>query len=125
VAPPRQLSVPDPSARHATESRLPRAWGAPDGPPLGRAMSLFTIDFERQAADGLCACDVDRARQLLHTSWDETWHLIERAVVRGQVLNAVSVPAPIGVDERSASMLSLCLAQPAYLPRNAHPPTRP
>jgi transposase len=71
--------------------------------PWAEPMSRFTILFERLAVDVLSACNVERAGQLLHTSWDETWHLMERAVARGQKAKVVSVPALIGVDEKSAA----------------------
>jgi transposase len=46
-------------------------------------MSRFTILFERLAIDVLAECDVAGAGRLLRTSWDEIWHLMERAVARG------------------------------------------
>jgi transposase len=38
----------------------------------------------------------------LHLSWDEAWHLMERAVARGQAVKVLSVPGHIGVDEKAA-----------------------
>lgn len=70
--------------------------------PWAEPMSRFTMLFERLAVDVLKECDVLGASRLLRTSWDETWHLMERAVARGQVLKPLSVPALIGVDEKSA-----------------------
>jgi hypothetical protein len=46
-------------------------------------MSRFTTLFERLAVDVLKECDVSGTSRLLRTSWDETWHLMERAVARG------------------------------------------
>src|ERR1022692_3738763 len=48
--------------------------------PWAEPMSRFTILFERLAVDVLKECGVLGAARLLHTSWDETWHLMERAV---------------------------------------------
>jgi transposase len=70
--------------------------------PWAEPMSRFTVLFERLAVDVLEECDVLGASRLLHTSWDETWHLMERAVARGQAAKAMSVPALMGVDEKSA-----------------------
>ncbi len=70
--------------------------------PWAEPMSRFTILFERLAVDVLSACNVERAGQLLHTTWDETWHLMEHAVARGQMAKTASVPALLGVDEKAA-----------------------
>jgi transposase len=70
--------------------------------PWAEPMSRFTILFERLAVDVLHACNVQRAGQLLHKSWDETWHLMERAVARGQAAKPLAVPVHLGVDEKSA-----------------------
>lgn len=42
------------------------------------------------------------AGRLLRTSWDETWHLMQRAVARGLAAKEATVPAHVGVDEKSA-----------------------
>jgi transposase len=70
--------------------------------PWAEPMSRFTILFERLAVDVLKECDVAGASQLLRTSWDETWHLMERAVARGQATKPEMVPVHMGVDEKSA-----------------------
>ena len=70
--------------------------------PWAEPMSRFTVLFERLAIDVLNACNVTRAGQLLRTSWDETWHLMERAVARGRAAKPEIVPAHLGVDEKSA-----------------------
>ena len=54
------------------------------------------------AVDVLKECDVLGASRLLRTSWDETWHLMERAVARGQAVKELAVPALVGVDEKAA-----------------------
>jgi transposase len=70
--------------------------------PWAGPMSRFTILFERLAVDVLAECDVAGASRLLRTSWDETWHLMERAVARGLAVKEPGAPANIGVDEKSA-----------------------
>lgn len=70
--------------------------------PWAGPMARFTTLFERLAVDVLKECDVLGAGRLLRTSWDETWHLMERAVKRGLLAKPASVPAHIGVDEKSA-----------------------
>jgi transposase len=70
--------------------------------PWAEPMSRFTVLFERLAIDVLKECDVLGASRLLHTSWDETWHLMERAVARGQATKPVAVPVLMGVDEKAA-----------------------
>jgi transposase len=69
--------------------------------PWAEPMSRFTTLFERMAVDVLKECDVLGASRLLRTSWDETWHLMERAVARGQSAKTSTVPARLGVDEKS------------------------
>jgi len=65
-------------------------------------MARFTHLFERLAVDVLKECDVLGAGRLLRTSWDETWHLMQRAVARGLAAKEATVPAHVGVDEKSA-----------------------
>ena len=83
---PPRVSCPEHGVRQV---RLP--WAEP--------MSRFTNLFERMAVDVLKECDVLGASRLLRTSWDETWHLMERAVARGQAVKELAVPALVGVDE--------------------------
>jgi transposase len=71
--------------------------------PWAEPMSRFTILFERLAIDVLSECDVEGAGRLLRLSWDETWHLMERAVTRGRAAKPRRVPALIGVDEKAAA----------------------
>jgi transposase len=70
--------------------------------PWAEPMSRFTTMFERLAVDVLTECTVDGAARLLRLSWDEVWHLMERAVARGLARKPVAAPARIGVDEKSA-----------------------
>src|SRR5680860_1127241 len=48
--------------------------------PWAEPHSRFTLLFERLAIDVLGACDVAAAAGLLRLSWDEAWHLMDRAV---------------------------------------------
>jgi transposase len=50
----------------------------------------------------LGACDVAAAAKLLGISWDEAWHLMDRAVTRGLAAKPLNVPALVGVDEKAA-----------------------
>ena len=58
--------------------------------------------FERLAIDVLKECDVEGAARLLRLSWDEAWHLMDRAVARGRARKPHVVPAKVGVDEKAA-----------------------
>jgi transposase len=42
------------------------------------------------------------AANILKTSWDECWGIMERAVARGRAAKKHQVPALIGVDEEAA-----------------------
>jgi transposase len=70
--------------------------------PWAGPLSRFTTLFERFAIDVLKECDVSGAAKILHTSWDETWHLLVRAVARGQSVKELCAPALVGVDEKAA-----------------------
>ncbi|MHB1067882.1 MAG: ISL3 family transposase [Candidatus Nanopelagicales bacterium] len=70
--------------------------------PWAEPHSRFTMLFERLAIDVLTACDVAAAAGLLRISWDEAWHLMDRAVVRGLAAKPLAVPAHVGVDEKAA-----------------------
>lgn len=70
--------------------------------PWAGPHSRFTTLFERLAIDVLAACDVASAARLLGISWDEAWHLMDRAVTRGLAAKPPSVPARVGVDEKAA-----------------------
>jgi transposase len=63
----------------------------------------FTIPFERHAIDVLLQADVLGGAGLLRISWDEAWHLMERAVARGRQAKPRRVMARLGVDEKAAS----------------------
>lgn len=86
---PPRVACPEHGVRQA---RLP--WAEPN--------SRFTVLFERLAIDVLAACDVSNAAKLLRLSWDEAWHLMERAVARGLAVKALAAPGHVGVDEKAA-----------------------
>src|SRR3954469_19164933 len=65
--------------------------------------SRFTAMFERFAIDVLLHTDVTGARKILRISWDEAWHIQERAVARGQRMKKSRVVARIGVDEKAVA----------------------
>jgi transposase len=70
--------------------------------PWAEPHSRFTALFERLAIDVLAECDISGACEILRISWDEAWHLLERAVARGQARKARRVPRLMGVDEKAA-----------------------
>ena len=61
----------------------------------------FTLLFERLAIDVLRECDIQGATEILRISWDEAWHLMERAVRRGLLVRGQCTCSRIGVDEKS------------------------
>ncbi len=70
--------------------------------PWAEPMSRFTVLFERLAIDVLKECDVVGACRILGLSWDEGWHLMQRAVGRGLLGRPVEAPVHLGVDEKAA-----------------------
>jgi transposase len=71
--------------------------------PWAEPKSRFTTAFERFAIDVLKETDISGASNILKTSWDECWGIMERAVARGQAAKEHQVPALIGVDEKAAA----------------------
>jgi transposase len=61
----------------------------------------FTLPFESHAIDTLLEADVLGASRLLNLSWDEAWHVMERAVARGLQAKKRRVRSLLGVDEKS------------------------
>jgi transposase len=62
--------------------------------------------FERFAIDVLLESSVTGAARILRLTWDEAWHLVRRAVKRGQ---ASQKPAPfrvMGVTKRRSRVVS-------------------
>jgi transposase len=69
--------------------------------PWADTKARFTLLFERLAIDVLRECDVLGATRILRISWDEAWHILERAVERGLLAKEKRIGARIGVDEKS------------------------
>jgi transposase len=94
--------------RTYVHARIPRVQCATHGVlqvtvPWAEAQARFTRLFERLAIDVLRECSVTGATQILGLSWDEAWHLMERAVARGQARKAQRVVRHVGVDEKAAA----------------------
>jgi len=72
--------------------------------PWAEPMSRFTVLFERLAIDVLKECEGEGegAARLVHLSWDEAWHLMDRAVQRGLGLKPRVVVTKMGVDAKAA-----------------------
>jgi len=70
--------------------------------PWAEPKSRFTKAFERFAIDVMKETDVSGAANILKTSWDECWGIMERAVARGRARKEHRVPALVGVDEKAA-----------------------
>jgi transposase len=85
---PPRVKCPEHGVRQA---RLP--WAEPG--------SRFTLLFEALAIDVLLSTDVKKAATLLCLTWDEAWHIMERAVIRGRGAKPQAMPSMIGVDEKA------------------------
>ena len=70
--------------------------------PWAEPHARFTLLFERFAIDVLRHTNTHAARIILRISWDEAWHLMERAVQRGLARKPAQVTPLLGVDEKSA-----------------------
>jgi transposase len=89
-------------------ARIPRVYCLEHGARQGRVPwalpgSRFTLPFERHAIDVLLETDVLGGARVLKLSWDEAWHLMERAVERGQKAKQRRVIPYIGVDEKAVA----------------------
>jgi len=71
--------------------------------PWAEPHARFTALFERLAIDVLRETDITGATRILRISWDEAWHLMERAVTRGLAAKQSRVVPHIGVDEKAAA----------------------
>lgn len=71
------------------------------GLPWAEQGSRFTHLFEVLAIELLQAANIKRAAQILRISWDQAWHLMERAVLRGRAAKGAAVPRQIGIDEKA------------------------
>jgi transposase len=89
-------------------ARIPRVFCLEHGVrhvtiPWALPGSRFTLPFERHAIDVLLETDVLGGARVLKLSWDEAWHLMERAVERGQKAKKRRVIPRIGVDEKAVA----------------------
>jgi transposase len=89
-------------------ARIPRVYCLEHGirhvtVPWALPGSRFTLPFERHAIDTLLETDVLGGARLLKLSWDEAWHLMERAVERGQKAKKRRVIPYLGVDEKAVA----------------------
>lgn len=57
--------------------------------------SRFTHWFEALATN------VKRAAEILRITWDQAWHMMERAVLRGRAAQGAEIPRLLGVDEKA------------------------
>lgn len=69
--------------------------------PWAEPHARFTVLFERFAIEVLGHTHIEAGREILRISWDEAWHLIERAVRRGQIRKPKRIVAQLGIDEKS------------------------
>jgi len=69
--------------------------------PWAEPHSRFTALFERLAIDVLREASVLGAARILGLSWDEVWHIMEKAVARGLLAKGDRVAERIGVDEKA------------------------
>jgi transposase len=69
--------------------------------PWAETGSRFTHLFEVLAIEVLLATNVKRAAEILRITWDEAWHLMERAVIRGRAAKGTQLPTHLGVDEKA------------------------
>jgi transposase len=70
--------------------------------PWAGKNSRFTLLFERLAIDVLLATQtVKGAQAILGTTWDETWHILRRAVARGQARKTAKPIPRVGIDEKA------------------------
>src|SRR4029079_11452352 len=70
--------------------------------PWSEERGRFTLLMERFIIQALLACQTTQgACELLRISWDQAWHVAERAVARGQARKEAVVIPRIGVDEKA------------------------
>jgi transposase len=69
--------------------------------PWAQAGGRFTHLFEALGIKVLQATNVKRAGEILRITWDEAWHIMERAVMRGRMAKGQSMPSLLGVDEKA------------------------
>lgn len=69
--------------------------------PWAEPKSRFTLLFERMAIDVMQLTHIRAAQQILRISWDETWHILYRAVRRGLQRKQPRMIERLGVDEKA------------------------
>lgn len=69
--------------------------------PWAETGGRFTIMFECMAIEVLLATDIKNAAAILSITWDEAWHLMQRAVIRGRARKGSELPTLMGVDEKA------------------------
>jgi transposase len=89
-------------------ARLPRVYCLEHGVrraqvPWALPDARYTLAFERHAIDVLLETNVQGGAGLLKLSWHEAWHLMERAVERGEKAKKRRVIPRIGVDEKAVA----------------------
>lgn len=67
--------------------------------PWSERSSRFTTGFEVMAIDVLISTDVKSASGILGITWNEAWHIMQKAVSRG-LARKTTTPARIGIDEK-------------------------
>lgn len=87
-------------------ARPPRVHCSKDGVlqvrlPWAEPNSRFTCLFERLAIEILREASVSGTAEILGLSWDETWHIMAKAVERGLLRKKESHVERIGVDEKA------------------------
>jgi len=89
-------------------ARIPRVFCLEHGVrrvnvPWALPEARYTLPFERHAIDVLLETDVLGGARLLKLNWDEAWHLMKRAVERGQKAKKQRVIPYLGVDEKAVA----------------------
>ena len=70
--------------------------------PWAEEHGRFTLLMERMIIQALLACQTTKgACELMRISWDQAWHVTQRAVARGQARKEAVVVPQIGVDEKA------------------------
>jgi len=87
-------------------ARAPRVKCPKDGVrqvqlPWAESKSRFTLLFERMAIDVMQVTHIKAARKILRLTWDETWHILCRAVARGLRRKEPRLIQHLGVDEKA------------------------
>jgi len=87
-------------------ARLPRVTcpthGVRQVKPGWASSGLAITDlFESRVINTLKECDVTGTKRLTRTSWDEAWHIMEKAVARGLARKERRIPARLSIDEKA------------------------